>query len=237
MSFLAPLYILGALAVSLPVLFHLFRRTPRGHVSFSSLMFLAPSPPRITRRSRLDNVFLLILRASIICLLALAFGRPFPREAAHLNLGGQKGRRVAILLDTSASMRRAGLWSRATTRVEKVLDDVGPGDRLAFFTFDDELRKVVDFDDEVEAPPAGRAARTAMGGCRFQPRKAPRPSRPGTWSDDGAQERPRPFGRDTCGPRLDADRSPGRATPGGTGAWMGRDPRAALPERSRHATG
>ena len=30
MSFLAPLYLLGGLAVSLPVLLHLIRRTPRG---------------------------------------------------------------------------------------------------------------------------------------------------------------------------------------------------------------
>ena len=62
MSFLAPLYIAGMLAVSLPIVFHLIRRTPQGRQVFSSLMFLSPSPPRLTRRSRLDNILLLILR-------------------------------------------------------------------------------------------------------------------------------------------------------------------------------
>src|SRR5947208_550265 len=38
MSFLAPLFLLGALAVSLPVIFHLIRRTTRERTPFSSLM-------------------------------------------------------------------------------------------------------------------------------------------------------------------------------------------------------
>ena len=62
MSFLSPLYLAGLLAMSLPLMFHLIRRTPRGRHSFSSLMFLSPSPPRLTRRSRLDHVLLLLLR-------------------------------------------------------------------------------------------------------------------------------------------------------------------------------
>ena len=40
MSFLTPLYILGALSVAAPILFHLIRRTTRGEVPFGSLIFL-----------------------------------------------------------------------------------------------------------------------------------------------------------------------------------------------------
>ena len=87
MSFLTPLYILGLAAISLPILFHLIRRTPRGRKAFSSLMFLSASPPRLTRRSRLDNLLLLLLRALAIGLLALGFSRPFFREAVNLTLG------------------------------------------------------------------------------------------------------------------------------------------------------
>ena len=81
MSFLTPLYVLGLLAVAAPIVFHLIRRTPRGEVPFSSLMFLSPSPPRLTRRSRLDHWLLLLLRAAALCLLAFAFARPFLRQA------------------------------------------------------------------------------------------------------------------------------------------------------------
>ncbi len=55
MSFLTPLYALGALAIAAPIVFHLIRRTPSGEVPFSSLMFLKPSPPRLSKRSRLDQ--------------------------------------------------------------------------------------------------------------------------------------------------------------------------------------
>ena len=99
MSLLTPLYIAGLLAVSLPLLFHLIRRTPRGRMPFSSLMFLAPSPPRLTRKSRLDDLLLLLLRGLALAILALAFARPFLRSATNLDLDGTGGRRVAILVD------------------------------------------------------------------------------------------------------------------------------------------
>ena len=83
MSFLAWLFGLGALAVAFPLIFHLIRRTPRGHQPFSSLIFLKQSPPRITRRSRLDNLLLLLLRGLAITLLAIAFMRPFFPQSLH----------------------------------------------------------------------------------------------------------------------------------------------------------
>lgn len=149
MSFLTPLYIAGLLAVSLPVLFHLIRRAPRGRLAFSSLMFLSPSPPRLTRRSRLDNVFLLLLRVLVLVLLALAFSRPFWRRSAQLGFDRLAGRRVVILLDTSASMRRAGLWEQALAEVDRVLDDLGPGDDAALFTFDAHVVEQVGFSGAV----------------------------------------------------------------------------------------
>src|SRR6188508_3042846 len=105
MSMLVPLYLAGLTALALPIIYHLVRRTPRGRQDFSSLMFLAPTPPRLTRRSRLDHLLLLALR-----LLAVAFARPFLREEAALSMTDLAGRRVALLVDTSASMRRGDLW-------------------------------------------------------------------------------------------------------------------------------
>src|SRR6476620_2268058 len=113
MSLLTPLYVLGLLAVSLPILFHLIRRTPRGEFNFSSLMFLSPSPPRLTRRSRLDNVLLLLLRGLVIGLLAIAFARPFLRQTDPAQATNAERQRVAIVVDTSASMRRGDLWTQA----------------------------------------------------------------------------------------------------------------------------
>jgi hypothetical protein len=106
MSFLTPLFLLGALAIALPVVFHLIRRTSREKMPFSSLMFLLPTPPRVTRRSRLENVFLLILRCLVLCLLALGFARPFLQTPVVADPQSAAGKKIVVLEDTSASMRR-----------------------------------------------------------------------------------------------------------------------------------
>jgi Aerotolerance regulator N-terminal/von Willebrand factor type A domain len=150
MGMLAPLYLAGLAALSLPLIFHLVRRTPRGRQEFSSLMFLTPSPPRLTRRSRLDQILLLLMRLAALSLLAFAFARPFLREAATLALEDLPTRRVAIAVDTSASMRRGDLWQQAVRQVEKEISDLGPHDEVALFTFDDRLQTEVGF-NSVEA--------------------------------------------------------------------------------------
>src|SRR5438034_6736102 len=120
MSFLTPLFLLGALAVALPVIFHLIRRTSREKTLFSSLMFLMPTPPRVTRRSRLENIFLLILRCLVLCLLALGFARPFLQKPLAADPQSGQGKKIVVLVDTSASMRRENLWPEAQAKVEQL---------------------------------------------------------------------------------------------------------------------
>jgi Mg-chelatase subunit ChlD len=158
MSLLAPLYVAGLLAISLPILFHLIRRTPQGRQTFSSLMFLSPSPPRVTRRSRLNNIFLLILRGIALSLLAFAFARPLLRQDADLSVNELQGRRIALLLDTSASMQRADLWRQAIARVEDVLRDASPADEIALFTFDRQVQDRLTFSEWRSLEPSRRAA-------------------------------------------------------------------------------
>lgn len=146
MGILAPLYLAGLAALSLPLIFHLVRRTPKGRQEFSSLMFLLPSPPRLTRRSRIDQILLLLLRLAALALLAVAFARPFLREAATLALEDLPARRVAILVDRSASMRRGDLWQQAQAQIERELSDLNPHDQVAFYTFGDSLQTEVGFE-------------------------------------------------------------------------------------------
>ena len=156
MSFLTPFYILGLAAVAAPIIFHLIRRSPKGEVPFSSLMFLSPTPPRLTRRSRLDNVLLLLLRATALSLLVFAFARPFLRQAAQLDFGDVPQRRIALLIDTSASMRRGDLWSRAQALAGQVLGECRPTDQLAVFAFDATFRPLLSFHESATLDPARR---------------------------------------------------------------------------------
>src|SRR5438046_4007223 len=98
MSFLAPLFLLGGAVILGPVIFHLIRRTTREVTPFSSLMFLKATPPRVTRRSRIENLWLLLLRCLVIGLLALGFARPFlQRENASAQPDASAGKRTVIL--------------------------------------------------------------------------------------------------------------------------------------------
>ena len=170
MSFLVPLFLVGGLAIALPVIFHLIRRTTRERKPFSSLMFLTPSPPRLTRRSRLDHLLLLALRCLVLCLVAFAFARPFLKKPVDAQPVGDAPRRIAILVDTSASMRRANLWADARARVEAFLARTSPADQAALFTFDRQLRPLLTFEQWNAAPAgervalvAGKLAETAPG--------------------------------------------------------------------------
>ena len=168
MSFLTPLYLLGLAAVSLPLVLHLIRRTPKGRYSFSSLMFLAPSPPRLTRRSRIDHWLLLLVRVTALILLASAFARPFLRSLAKSGISDHAGRKIVILVDTSASMQRDGVWPQVVRKVNEVLDDLGPGDDAAFYCFDARHEVLVAFDDVTALEPAQKIAqvRAAMEAVR-----------------------------------------------------------------------
>lgn len=146
MSFLTPLYMAGLAAVALPVLFHMIRRAPKGKVPFSTLMFLQPSPPRVTRRSSIEHWLLLLLRAVAVMLLAFAFSRPFLRQSEDQTITGDS-KRTAILVDISASMRREGLWAQAVQQVRNVLDSVGPLDEVAVLAFDRQLRPLLTFEE------------------------------------------------------------------------------------------
>lgn len=159
MSFLTPLYILGTLAIAAPIVFHLIRRSPRGEVPFSSLMFLSPTPPRLTRRSRLDHWLLLLLRATALGLLAFAFARPFLREEAlRADPGEGERRRLAVLIDTSASLRRGDLWTRSKALASRAIDEARPGDELAVLAFDRTTRPLLSFAESSTLDPARRAA-------------------------------------------------------------------------------
>ena len=124
MSFLYPLFLIGALAVALPILFHLIRRSPRDRIPFSALRFLEPSSPRLTRKSRLEHLWLLLLRCLILLLLAAAFARPYLESALGTFDGETNPPRHFFLLDASASMKRGRAWEDALAVLRRQLEQI-----------------------------------------------------------------------------------------------------------------
>ena len=77
LGFLSPLFLLGALAVAIPVVLHLFRRRNDPVVPFSAMRFLQQVPIEQARRRRLQDLLLLALRVAALLLLAIGFARPY----------------------------------------------------------------------------------------------------------------------------------------------------------------
>ena len=158
MSFLAPLFLLGAAAVIGPIIFHLIRRTTKEVTPFSTLMFLHPTPPRVTRRSRLENLWLLLLRCLVIALLALGFGRPFFRSREESALPPGQGKRTVILVDTSASLRREQLWEQVRSKAEARIRRAEPNAEMALVAFSRAPRTLLSFEEWKGIAPGERQA-------------------------------------------------------------------------------
>lgn len=131
----------------MPILFHLIRRTTKDQVWFSSLRFLTPSLPRVTRRSRIEHWLLLLLRCAVVAGLALAFARPFLAGVLAPEVPKTNVRRMAILVDTSGSMRRGDLLERAKQKALEVARGAQGSDRLGLFTFGERLRTILSFEE------------------------------------------------------------------------------------------
>jgi hypothetical protein len=157
MSFLSPWFLLGALAVAGPILFHLIRRSARERTTFSSLMFLSPTPPRAVRRSKLEHIWLLLLRCLCLLLLAAGFARPFFARDISPPPASAQERRLILLVDTSASMRREGLWDRARAVADEYLDKAFSSDQVAVLTFDLQPRTLISFAEWSSWPQEQRA--------------------------------------------------------------------------------
>jgi len=157
MSFLTPLFFLGALAVIGPLIFHLIKRSTRERNIFSAILFLRQTPPRLNRRSRLEDILLLILRCLALALLAFGFSRPFIRDTAPPPPVAAQSRQVVVLVDRSASMQRQGLWAEAREQVSDLVDAADPGDQFAVYLFGRQPETLLSFEEWTEAPVSARA--------------------------------------------------------------------------------
>ncbi len=139
MSFLNPLFFLGALAVAGPLLVHLFRREESRKQVFSSLMFVRHLPKPSWRRRRFRHVLLLATRVLALLLLVLAFARPYFKSQSVPGLQS-KAKSVVILLDNSLSMREGGRMEAAKKEASALLSGLGTGDRVHLATFSDSVQ-------------------------------------------------------------------------------------------------
>ena len=119
-------------------------------------MFLTPSPPRITSRSHIEHWLLLLIRAAVLCLLAMAFARPLWRTAVNGPEKSAEEELVAVLVDTSASLRQDGAWPDLLRQTDEQIRRLPASSTIALFRYDDRWHPVADFAELKRLPPDQR---------------------------------------------------------------------------------
>ena len=162
MNFLYPAFLIGGLAIAIPIVLHLLRRDVAPEVPFTAVRLLRKSPVERSRRRRLRDLLLLAARVVALLLLAAAFARPYsPRaEAAGTGL-----RIVAV--DVSYSMGAPGRFERALELARQAVGEAGFAEPVAVMTFDERA-------DVIALPGGAGDARAALsqlkpgrGGTRY----------------------------------------------------------------------
>lgn len=170
LTFLVPLFLLGLAGIVVPIVVHLTRKQRRNVVSFPSLMFLEKIPFQEQRRRRIQNWFLLSLRALALALLAIAFARPF-LDRSDLTLAGSTGpRELVVLVDQSYSMGIGNPFPQALDAARDAIGSLGPLDRASLVTFDQGARVVArSTADRVRLRAAVDTLSVTSGTTRFGP--------------------------------------------------------------------
>jgi hypothetical protein len=98
-AFLSPLYLLAAAAAAVPLLIHLMRRRIGTRVDFPAVRYLARAEREHSRKLRLRNLLLMLLRVAAVLAVVMAAGRPVLR----IEGSGHAPTAQAIVLDNSLS--------------------------------------------------------------------------------------------------------------------------------------
>lgn len=149
--FLAPAFLLGLLAIGIPLWLHRVARANPTQHQFASLMLLEASETQRTAKRTLRYWLLLATRILLLIALVLAFAGPLltARMMPQPNANAQLH---AILVDTSLSMQHGARWQRTLQEAEKVLNDTPSSDRVMLLAGSGHRISIVS-----ESTPAGNA--------------------------------------------------------------------------------
>jgi hypothetical protein len=133
-TFLSPLFLLGAIAAGVPIVLHLLKREPEARIKFAAVKMLKHAPVEHTARHRLRELLLLALRVATLLLLALAFARPFILRGGAATVSGIR----IVALDTSFSMSAPGRFAMAQQTARNAVSQAAIGELVGVVTFADD---------------------------------------------------------------------------------------------------
>lgn len=160
MSFLNPLYLVGAALIALPIVLHLLRRDVAPPVPFTAVRLLQRTAVDRSRRHRLRDLLLLAARVCALLLLAASFARPYLADASAT------ARTTVVAVDRSFSMAAPGRLERARALAREAIDGAA-GDRIAVIAFDDRADVLAAPGPASDARAAVASIQTGFGATRY----------------------------------------------------------------------
>lgn len=147
MGLLAPLFLAGVVAIALPLWLHRLQAQSSDREPFGSTMFLQETEQQVHVQKKLKFLLLLALRIALITLLVVAFAKPFLRLAPLADSDQAAGSSL-VVVDTSVSMGRAGVFDQAASAARAAIDSVENGINLQVLSADARVSVVTDLQPE-----------------------------------------------------------------------------------------
>ena len=133
LSFLSPLFLIGAVTAAVPIVLHLLKREPEPRVKFAAVKLLKQAPVEYTERVAFASCCCWRCVSPRSSFFALAFARPFLASGAAISSAGV----TIVALDTSYSMSAPGVFDRAKQLATAAINKAPAGDLVGVVTFAD----------------------------------------------------------------------------------------------------
>ena len=169
MQFLFPAFLLGLVAIAIPIIIHLFNFRRFKTVYFSNVSFLKEIKEETASRSRVKHLLVLAARILSILFLVLAFAQPFiPKKNTNISAGKKY---VSVYVDNSFSMEAMSggvrLLDKAKQAGKEIAQNYAANDQFQLLTNDLQGRQqrlvskeeFLSMLEEVDISPAARSLR------------------------------------------------------------------------------
>ncbi|HNW53131.1 MAG TPA: BatA domain-containing protein [Bacteroidales bacterium] len=143
MQFVNPLYLIGLLAIAIPIVVHLFNFRRFRRVYFTNVRFLQALRQQTRKQSQLRHLLILLMRILAIAALVFAFAQPYiPFNESQSKIAQQNV--VSVFVDNSFSMEAAGsngtLLDEARQKAREIVSAYKSSDLFQLLTCDFEGR-------------------------------------------------------------------------------------------------
>ena len=127
LNFLSPIFLLGLIGLSVPVLIHLLTKRQQKRVRFSAVYLLFQSQKRSIKRSAPNRLLLLLIRCLAVAMLSLALANPiFSFGGAGADFPSEPSATVIVLDDSysmAAKVEESTLYAEAVAALQNRLDN------------------------------------------------------------------------------------------------------------------